>query len=984
MVEQLEVQSKQEQIKNSVTPEKQIDVTNFVKQLDDTKKRGIVDILNTNWKTIIENIENNLTNNLADKEINRNDPSDPTVINFTEAINAFETDLKEYSQKAGGNILSDDLITVAKLKNDIIAKKTAIEKTNTKQKTLDLLLITPINEISAKNFFEGDKKIYDMFMTGLSPDWRPIDIKNTEAKNELYDRLEGYIWEEKMKGVTDIKLWKTSDTFGNRFPINNRVITYKDNGKDKSIIQWSNNTMQKLLVQKNEESIKKDINLDRTKEIWLDKDKKETKDKDKKAYTETALNTFDDIGNYEGFSTYISTKWPDYVSKNFPNIIAWIKEYQPKIGSIDLEDGNVESLKNGYANVLTEYIIKNPSLIQTYIKYLTTENLAILWVDKETRTANYNRLFFSDVTNNILRPEINDILSKLGESDKKTLLIQIANIKNMIENKDKLSPTETLSKWLDSLIDAFGPMLFSILKMFGFGKWSLLKMFPSSKEKINEIFGKEYGLSKEAVEAIGDISGNKGEEVDIKEKRSKPPTAKELKKSFGETDEEINTYINKLTDGNNYYQHINVSVLKQWLDQYNKKKGTEININDVVTITMDNTTKKQSITEIKKQDVFQWVMENMLKNDAIRANIAGANIDLQTSRKENKINTDSNEQGTRIDTNETSYGYRIKSKQDITKYLTASLFSNKDLAYVMTENELHNPVVTEKEEPTDKPEVAPTSILTFKDEFAKGGIVTEAGAKKMIHEVLDYTTAPANLLLTPNWKSARKIEKKEDVELKDKTKVNSYVYTETPNKWDRVQISKWDKIESEVIKTGTETPEEKQLWEKGEKINTAINKIINWKNYLWFDITTYKYETTPIAMQKQYESDIINPIKEILEIDNDVRQINGKYLSEYPELNKYINITDKTPDKNWLTIEKTMPHIKNMLIMMWWTANTYKPITDHMVAWTIYISWAKRDEIIMQDNSWKEIWTLRWKKNEGTDKNKTRTLIPDWVPTTQA
>jgi hypothetical protein len=34
--------------------------------------------------------------------------------------------------------------------------------------------------------------------------------------------------------------------------------------------------------------------------------------------------------------------------------------------------------------------------------------------------------------------------------------------------------------------------------------------------------------------------------------------------------------------------------------------------------------------------------------------------------------------------------YSIQTEQDIVRYLTASLFSDKDLSYVMTENELHN------------------------------------------------------------------------------------------------------------------------------------------------------------------------------------------------------------------------------------------------------------------------------------------------------
>jgi len=55
--------------------------------------------------------------------------------------------------------------------------------------------------------------------------------------------------------------------------------------------------------------------------------------------------------------------------------------------------------------------------------------------------------------------------------------------------------------------------------------------------------------------------------------------------------------------------------------------------------------------------------------------------------------------------------YAIQSNQDIVRYLTASLFSDKDLAYVMTENALHNgmPIPTNTETTIEEP----TEVLSF-------------------------------------------------------------------------------------------------------------------------------------------------------------------------------------------------------------------------------------------------------------------------------
>ena len=184
------------------------------------------------------------------------------------------------------------------------------------------------------------------------------------------------------------------------------------------------------------------------------------------------------------------------------------------------------------------------------------------------------------------------MINAMAEPEKKALLLQIGNLKNAIENKDKLSPTETLSKWLDSLIDAFGPMLFSILKMFGFGKWSLMNMFPWAKDKINNIYKKEYNLSEDQIKWINTIIETDFAEVSLR--KNKLPSSKELQKGFKDKNDSYDTYITKITDNVKY---INVSVFQNWVNAYNKDNKKEININDILNIDTDTTTKKQTITK---------------------------------------------------------------------------------------------------------------------------------------------------------------------------------------------------------------------------------------------------------------------------------------------------------------------------------------------------------------------------------------------------
>jgi len=87
-------------------------------------------------------------------------------------------------------------------------------------------------------------------------------------------------------------------------------------------------------------------------------------------------------------------------------------------------------------------------------------------------------------------------------------------------------------------------------------------------------------------------------------------------------------------------------------------------------------------------------MGKILDDDATRTRIATANASIQNPAVEGKVTTDYNEQGLKI--GQESNRYQIDNQADIARYLTASLFSSKDLSFVMTENRLHNDVVLKK------------------------------------------------------------------------------------------------------------------------------------------------------------------------------------------------------------------------------------------------------------------------------------------------
>lgn len=799
MGEQLEVQNKQEQIKNSVADKQKANVDTFVGKLKDIKEdkdktKEVTDVFTDNSDKILEWIKSNMIANFA--KIDGKWETDPKLSTYEDAKNAFDTDInklkaqnipenKTSTEKASKEedklnklleITSDigsliqlkkleswkasdadfNLETTGKLKYFIQdnnleknmmpkkeLKKTRNELINEKAKNIqtkketeenikketeknittarNLLSVNYQTQEQTKWFFETSKEedfnttlkeIYDKNKSDKTADPKKIDaLTSDQQEGRLLQLVRTYA---NSKYIKDVSIWTANEKFCPSFAGWTRAIQFQKwtklwEGNNETTINWTTYTRKEkkddkwtiigeeispALTESGDPHIEDGVIYQKMEIIRWNQQEVQTKranktekntdfEKMRNANMKEWLNIFDNKGNYQVFKKFLDKQTPTFVQANMSVLVDQIKVY--KVGLWTDANEHINDLKNWYANVLTDYIIKNPSITETYISYLTTENLNILWVDKTTRTANYNRLFFSDPKNNILRSEINDILNSKNTEDKKAFIMQIMNIKNIIENTDKKTFEKTLSKWLDALIAQFGPLLFSILKMFGLGKWSLSKMF--GKDRINKMFLDEYNL-KEAKNAVVNISQDEYTDTPLTN-LSSPPTAKELKKNFEET-KTTKSYIDKLKD-NNYYKYINIWVFQQWLNLYNQKNKTEININDILVITTDSTTKKQTISWIKddigkdNKDMFTWVIQSILDNDSTWTKIASANEEINTKTEGKVKERWDNEFLNKIDDR-----YKIENQQDIIRYLTASLFSGKDLSYVMTENELHN------------------------------------------------------------------------------------------------------------------------------------------------------------------------------------------------------------------------------------------------------------------------------------------------------
>lgn len=770
-----------------------------------------------------------------------------------------------------------------------------------KNKYLNMNLKTPSH---ITEFFEGDKEVYDAILADVFKE-KPNDqnniftiTKNTEKiAHNVYQRVETYIKaaDPKIIDIGEIKLGKATafDWTRKRFDDNERVIQYnipeikdttgktiQEASEEKFIVQGNKTEMQTRIAEnalKNSfipSEIKRTETYRRNSDKSIYKTQKEAEEKaEEKKLTEdpkkvkVSLNIFDDVGNFVAFKNFIENADGDEIKNNLKEIITQLIDYEPSTDTADAKE-DLNTLKNWYADVFTNHMLKQTdlSMLEIYTWYITKENLNLLGADEKTRTENYNKIFFSDATNNVLRPEIKEMLKNMKDPDEKKILLEnIAQTRIAITGEKATGTIDNLKEWFDAFIDAFGPMLFGILGLLWVSKATLLEWFPNAAEKINEKFTEEYGLSPEATKALQTIAGNTNfSEDEIDEKKYGPlDKAESLKKAYEEIDEKEG-YLAFMDEKENY-QHINVNVFSKWLELYNKKEFQNdttkyLNLNDIVNIKTNN--KKEYIDSLKNPDkdnkylTYKTIIETLIDDDSTRSRIASANADIQTPATYKKETLTTNKQW--LEENDYER-YNITSEKDIVRYLTASLFSDKDLSYVMTENQLNNGANIEGSNTNPLPKIEVAKEVEFtKNMYDNTAWVTQLWWSKMIHEIIDMSTAPEKIQIT------RK---------SDGTKINctlkmdytdSQITTPTPTYIDdtnkRVKIFEWDKIEA------IQTPEYRYQ-ENNKKIKDAMGNIVNtdpikYKTfYFW---TTFIYDEKAIGDKKKYQDELLTPISDIL------------------------------------------------------------------------------------------------------------------------
>lgn len=840
---------------------------------------------------------------------------------------------------------SKELDVVKEELNEQINKiKDAKKKIETKDFELQKDKYLSVNEKTPQNvkkFFEEDREIYNAILDDIfeKQGWTDKIIINSNSKgeaNSLYLRVQKYTGIEKLG---DITIWKADkfDWTKNRFNNNERVVQYtvpayvnekweKIEKKTKFIVQGTQEQMQSRIAENAVENWFIPNTIDRTQTYRKDKDGKVTeKWTEKPADTKevkVSLNIFDDIGNFEAFRNFLNNQQnANTITNNIRSIITQIMNYEASSDTADASE-NPNDLKNWYANVFTEYMMKqsNPVILQIYVSYITKENLNLLWVDEATRINNYNRFFFSDPKNSKLRPEIETMLNNMNEDEKKIIIENIAQTRIAITGEKNWWTVENIKQWFDAFIDAFGPMLFNILWFLWVSKATLLKWFPGAAEKINEKFAEEYGLKDPELIALNNITQD-------------PKFSKNEIKDYGplvKADRIKKAYTEKI-DNDHYislirqeHQHININVFSKWVDLYNKKAykndtAKYININDIInTKTEDD---KEKIESLKNPELYETIIETIIDDGSTRSRIANANNDIQTEATYNKETLATNKQWLDNDDQEK---YFIRSEKDIVRYLTASLFSDKELSYVMTENELHN--WSFKPNNPNKNNNKPTETLSFTPDDVKDWVITATGGKKKIHEIFtDYTTAPKVLLFTLKGENTAKEIKKAKVDIAW-TETETYVYTDDPTK--AVDIKEWDKIEA------IKTPEELYT-ENDTKIQEAVKDIkITDNKYKAFDYETFSYKKTATGEEKEYQENLLTPMSEMLSNEEQF-----KILSSDTDINNKLN-------KIWpINIKNTFLMLDNEN-----TTKKYEDITKNITNRTKIE--AKNNEIVITQSTW--------------------------------
>lgn len=640
----------------------------------------------------------------------------------------------------------------------------------------------------AKNFFEKwDENTYNYIFDQIKAKWEAI---TAEAKDPMVRNFYQFV-EVYAKG-TDINAIISNIKIGvekKNYEQWARLVTLE---KESTNTKWEKEKIEKIITRWSQEHMQEMRSKSSEARILIDNTSRDWN-----------FNNFDNKWNYMTFKKYIETH-PDYITNNnLQKIINGIKEYKPQEKTADAHE-TLNDLKNGYANVLTNYITTHPELMPAYITYLRPENVTMLGVDTETQNANLRKITSSE---------------KFKTSEKTNENItNIQSLTEVINGQPKGKLEATMNKGIDAVIKIFGKdFVMGILESF-WGKWFLKKFcwrFKLDYEKtfasIDKMYKDKYELTPEQK---GILKTNydmfKGKDKDW-ENNIKWVDGNNVKFSKTKIEDEYSkTFINKEN-----FKHLDPNLV---LNTFNKLKitnnGYVFKNNDQYEINTEKLEKEQG------SEIFKNIYTQITKSNNIRDNVQDAgNI---VSRTNSIYNTDSKDTLERETATNNRKKQWINDAGDIALYYGAFLMKwSENIAYVRTEN----PVVWEEnrvdedaknkadietkkttEEAKAKTEKEAKNITDNTDSkyIDSTGLLNKEADKISLDKVItnaDITKATIILWDKNILNGSKEKNKPRDIEKKD----GKRIFTDTKIK---VNIKEWDKVIPivEEAKKTAETP----------------------------------------------------------------------------------------------------------------------------------------------------------------------------------
>lgn len=207
---------------------------------------------------------------------------------------------------------------------------------------------------------------------------------------------------------------------------------------------------------------------------------------------ENGINQFDDIWNYQAFKKYLENTdgtGKKELSEHMLEITTQILNYKPAPGTADAWE-DLNGLKNGYCNILSDFIVANKSdtnLVQSYLNQVKANN-ELLGRDTETIRINVNKLQAANI----------NVASVLSATLIKDIYNQ--NPQNVLE-QGKNMLKEGMKLLLD-LLTSLGLVSKSTLK----DRW----LGNAFDEAVNSYFKEKYELSVSQMKKIEGISWDDG------------------------------------------------------------------------------------------------------------------------------------------------------------------------------------------------------------------------------------------------------------------------------------------------------------------------------------------------------------------------------------------------------------------------------------------------------------------------------------------